>query len=177
MSTITPLTPQSHYAKISQMTIEKPYPEIIFEQMQQKDLEQVMVIEKESFPDPWSESFFKKELRKRKKYTHLYIARLNNEVIGYIVFYIFRCEGHILNIAVASEYRRRGVAKYLLASALEIVRKNAGKEIFLEVSVNNIAAQGLYRQFGFEVYGIRKRYYSNGEDAYVLRKEIQCYSS
>ena len=155
------------------MTIEKPYPEIIFEQMQQKDLEQVMVIEKESFPDPWSESFFKKELRKRKKYTHLYIARLNNKVIGYIVFYIFRCEGHILNIAVASEYRRRGVAKYLLASALEIVRKNAGEQVFLEVSVNNTAARGLYRQFGFEVYGIRKRYYSNGEDAYVLRKEVQ----
>ncbi len=170
--TITLLTPQTHYAKIPKMTIEKPYPEIIFEQMQQKDLEQVMAIENEAFPDPWSESFFKQELRKRKTYTHLYIARLNNEVIGYIVFYIFRCEGHILNIAVASEYRRCGVAKYLLASALEIVRKNAGEEVFLEVSVNNTAARGLYRQFGFEVYGIRKRYYSNGDDAYVLRKEV-----
>ena len=156
------------------MTIEKPYPEIIFEQMQQKDLEQVMKIEKEAFPDPWSESFFKQELRKRKTYAHLYITRLNNQVIGYIVFNVFRCEGHILNIAVASEYRRCGVAKYLLASALEIVQKNAGEEVFLEVSVNNTAAQGLYRQFGFEVYGIRKRYYSNGEDAYVLRKEVQC---
>lgn len=155
------------------MTIEKPYPEITFEQMQQKDLEQVMAIEKEAFPDPWSKSFFKQELRKRKTYIHLYIARLNNEVVGYIIFYIFRSEGHILNIAVAAEYRRHGVAKYLLASALEVVRKNAGEEVFLEVSVKNTAAQELYKQFGFEVYGIRKRYYSNGEDAYVLRKEVQ----
>ena len=155
------------------MAIKKPYPEIIFEQMQQEDLQQVMTIEKESFSDPWHISTFKRELRQRKKYTHFYVARQNNEVIGYIVFYIFCGEGHIMNIAVASEYRRRGVAKYLLACALEVVRNNAGEEVFLEVAVNNTAAQGLYRQFGFEVYGIRKRYYSNGEDAYVLRKEMQ----
>ncbi|MDE0637974.1 MAG: ribosomal protein S18-alanine N-acetyltransferase [Candidatus Poribacteria bacterium] len=169
----TLLTSQTHYVKIPKMTIEKPYPEITFERMQQKDLEQVMAIEEEAFPDPWSKSFFTQELRKRKTYIHLYIVRLNNEVIGYIVFYLFRGEGHIMNIAVTSEYRRRGVAKYLLASALEVVRKNAGEEVFLEVSVNNTAAQELYKQFGFEVYGIRKRYYSNGEDAYVLRKEVQ----
>ncbi|RKU18372.1 ribosomal-protein-alanine N-acetyltransferase [Candidatus Poribacteria bacterium] len=167
------MTPQIHYVKIPKMTIEKPYPEITFERMQQKDLEQVMAIEKEAFPDPWSKSFFKQELRKRKTYIHLYIARLNNKVVGYIVFYLFRGEGHIMNIAVAAEYRRCGVAKYLLASALEVVRKNAGEEVFLEVSVNNTAAQELYKQFGFEVDGIRKRYYSNGEDAYVLRKEVQ----
>ncbi len=155
------------------MKVEKPFPEIIFEQMQQKDLEQVMAIEKAAFPDdPWHVSFFKRELHKRKTYTHLYVARLNNRVIGYIVFYIFCGEGQIMNIAVASEYRRRGVATYLLASALEIAQKNRGREIFLEVAVNNTAARGLYKQFGFEVYGTRKRYYHNGEDAYILRKEI-----
>ena len=158
--------------KFQKMKIEKPFPEIIFEQMQQKDLQQVMKIEDESFSDPWHVSCFQHELRKRKSHTHLYVARLKNEVIGYIVFCIFSGEGHIMNIAVASEYRRRGVAKYLLASVLEIVRKHKVGEVFLEVAVDNIAACDLYRQFKFEVYGIRKNYYGKGKDAYALRKEI-----
>ena len=153
------------------MTIEKPFADIIFEQMQQEDLQHVMAIEQESFSDPWHVSSFKDELRKTR--THLYVARLNNEVIGYIVLCIFSGEAHIMNIAVASTYRRRGVAKYLLTSALEIVRKNEASEVFLEVAVDNIAARELYRQFGFEVYGIRKNYYGRGEDAYALRKEVQ----
>ena len=154
------------------MKIEKPFPEIIFEQMQQEDLQQVMSIEKEAFPDPWHISTFKREIRARKKHAYFYVARLPDKVIGFIVFHIFHGEGHIMNIAVGSEYRRRGVAKYLLASALEIIRQNEGEEVFLEVAVNNTAARGLYKQFGFEVYGTRKRYYSNGEDAYVLRKVV-----
>ena len=152
------------------MTIEKPYPEITFEQMRPADFQQVMAIEREAFPDPWHVSFFKRGLRKRK--THLYVARLHNEIIGYIVLDIFSGEGHLMNIAVASVHRRRGVAKYLLASALEIVQKNKVDEVFLEVAVGNTAALQLYRQFDFQVCGIRKRYYRNGEDAYILRKEI-----
>ena len=75
-----------------------------------------------------------------------------------------------MNIAVATEYRRRGVARFLLASALEVVSDNAGEVIFLEVGVDNGAARELYKQFGFEIYGVRKRYYSGGGDAYTMRK-------
>lgn len=155
------------------MTTVKPIPELLFECMQQDDLQQVMTIENESFPDPWHISFFRRSLHPRKKNMHLYVARLNNKVIGYVVFYINCGEAHIMNIAVTSEYRRRGVAKYLLASALNIVQQHKVNEIFLEVAVKNTAARQLYKHFGFEVYGIRKRYYPNGGDAYVLRKEVQ----
>lgn len=141
--------------------------------MEQEDLDEVMAIEREAFPDPWHVSFFKRELRSRKKHTHCYVARINNNIVGYIVFYIFCGEGHIMNIAVDAEYRRQGVAKYLLSSALEIVRKEAGNEVFLEVGANNTPAKQLYRQFGFKVYGIRKRYYRNGEDAFILRKDVE----
>ena len=77
-----------------------------------------------------------------------------------------------MNIAVDSKYRRHGVGRYILASTLEIVQTQACNEVFLEVAVNNTAARQLYQQFGFQVYGIRKRYYHNCEDAYVLRKEM-----
>lgn len=103
---------------------------------------------------------------------HLYVGRLEEKVIGYVVFYLNFDEGHIMNIAVAADYRRRGVGRYLLASALEIIKESA-TEVFLEVAVNNSAALELYREFGFEIYGKRKRYYRGGGDAYVMRKEME----
>ena len=154
------------------MVIIKPIPEINMEKMQLEDLQHVMAIEKEAFPDPWHETFFKRELKKRKKHSHLYVAKLQNKVIGFIVFYIFSGEGHIHNIAVDTAYRRRGIGKYLLESALEIIEKNDVNEVFLEVSVRNTAALQLYKKYQFQVFGVRKRYYSNGDDAYVLRKEM-----
>ncbi len=154
------------------MMIDKPMPDVFIERMQSKDLKQVMKIETEAFPDPWHVSFFKRQLHPRKKHMHLYVARLSEKVIGYIVFYINFGEAHIMNIAVDKTYRRQGVAKYLFDYAFEIIKTNAAEVIFLEVADNNTAALQLYRQYGFEVYGKRKRYYRNGGDAYVMRKEI-----
>lgn len=155
------------------MIIDKPLPDIHIEQMQYEDLKQVMEIEKDSFPDPWHISFYKRQLHPRNKNSHLFVARLKNEVVGYVVFYINCDEAHIMNIAVAAEHRRQGVARYLLTYALEIIKENVSETIYLEVAVNNSAACHLYRQFGFEVYGRRKRYYRNGGDAYVMRKHLQ----
>ena len=154
------------------MNIDKPIEDLHIEQMTMDDLKQVMVIEEDSFPDPWHISFYKRQLHPRKKHSYLYVARLHNRVIGYIVFYINCDEAHIMNIAVAAEHRRQGVARYLLEYAIKIIKNNAADAIFLEVAVNNSAACQLYRQFGFEVYGRRKRYYRNGGDAYVMRKGL-----
>ncbi len=155
------------------MINDKPIPDIHIEKMQKKDLKQVMEIEEDAFPDPWHVSFFKRQLHPRKKHMHLYIARLAEKVIGYVVFYLSFGEAHIMNIAVAKEYRRRGVAKYLIDYAFEIIQTDGAEVVFLEVSVNNSAALHLYKQFGFEVFGQRKRYYSDGSDAYILRKHMQ----
>lgn len=131
-----------------------------------------MEIEEEAFPDPWHVSFFKRYLDPRRKHMHLYVARLQEKIIGYVVFYLNFGEVQIMNIAVAMDHRRQGVAKYLLTFTLEFIETNDAEVVFLEVSVNNSAALHLYRQFGFEVFGQRKRYYSDGSDAYVMRKEI-----
>ena len=152
------------------MTIIKPNPEIQFKRMQHDDLRQVITIEKEAFPDPWHVSFFKRELQKRKKHTYLYVAKLHDKVIGFIVFYVFSREGHIHNIAVDTAYRRRGIGKYLLESALEIIAKNTVDEVFLEVSVSNTAALALYKKYQFQVLDVRKRYYSNGDGCLCLTK-------
>lgn len=149
--------------------MEKPFPGLVFEKMQLADLEQVMEIENEAFPSPWSASYFRMGLRKPKPNEHFYVARLAQHIVGYVVFRIVSDEGHLYNLAVAAAHRRRGIAKYLLTTTLEFIADNGGRQVFLEVDVANVAAHALYRQFGFRICRIRKNYYGFGQDAYVLR--------
>ena len=143
---------------------------LTFDPMCLCDLQKVMEIENECFEDPWSETYFTLSLKQPKSYEHVYVARRKNTVVGYIVFTVLHEEAQILNLAVPNAYRRQGIGKYLLASALEMIWARDGREVFLEVAVSNLPAQYLYRQFGFRICGIRKNYYGRYKDAYVLRK-------
>ena len=143
---------------------------LTFEPMCLCDLQKVMEIENECFEDPWSETDFTLSLKQPKSYEHVYVARRENTVVGYIMFTVLHEEAQILNLAVPAACRGKGIGKYLLASALEMIWARDGREVFLEVAVSNLPAQYLYRQFGFRICGIRKNYYGRYKDAYVLRK-------
>ena len=142
----------------------------MFEPMCLADLQQILAIENECFEDPWSARYFKLSLKRPKSYEFFYVARCEGTVMGYIVFAVLYEEGHILNIAVPAIYQRQGIGRFLLASALDMIQGREGCEVFLEVSVSNLPAQYLYRQFGFRICGIRKNYYGRHKDAYVFRK-------
>ena len=144
--------------------------ELTFEPMHLDDLQQVLAIENQCFENPWSNTYFTISLKRPRSYEHFYVARRENIVVGYIVFNMLHEEAHILNIAVPPACQRQGIGKYLLASALEMIQADNGREVFLEVSVSNLPAQSLYRQFGFRICGIRKNYYGRYKDAYVFRK-------
>jgi ribosomal-protein-alanine N-acetyltransferase len=76
-------------------------------------------------------------------------------------------EAELLNLAVAPEARRRGVAGALLATLREIATGN----IFLEVAETNTPAIALYRKFGWEPVGVRKDYYDRGTTNAVVMKK------
>jgi len=79
---------------------------------------------------------------------------------------------HINNVAVEPRRRRRGVAGALLEAALDHGRLGGARRAFLEVRASNRAAQSLYRRFGFQAAGVRKRYYDHPfEDAVIMRRE------
>ena len=141
------------------------------------DLQEVLSIENECFEDPWSETYYALALKRPRSYAYFYVARHGQIIVGYIVFSVLCGEAQILNIAVPAAYRRQGVGKYLLASALEMIRAHGGCEVFLEVSVSNLPAQYLYRQFGFRICGIRKNYYGRDKDAYVFRKGAETHAA
>jgi ribosomal-protein-alanine N-acetyltransferase len=77
-------------------------------------------------------------------------------------------EMHLLNLAVHPAHRRRGIARFLLTTALVRARSQGAAVVWLEVRPSNRAALALYHSFGFEEVGIRPGYYTdNGEDALI----------
>ncbi len=137
--------------------------------MTDEDLDEVLKIERDSFPKPWTRDQFESELRNpvSSAYT-LNVTEGYRERLGaYIVFWVVHGEAHILNIAVNPQLRDRGLATMLLDAALEHMRRNMVYEVFLEVRKSNMAAISLYRKFGFRESFIRKNYYGD-EDAIVM---------
>jgi len=140
-------------------------------EMRAHHLPYVVAIERRSFPQPWSYSLFLTELSNRV--ASYFVALLSGKVIGYIGLWVTWEEGHITTFAIHPRYRGKGFGKKLFHYALEYARSCGCERVFLEVRVSNNRAQGLYRRFGFETVGLRPRYYMDGEDALVMRKDFR----
>jgi len=146
---------------------------IVIEQMRRKHVGEMLPIEHDAYPKPWSRSVFESELEQVRSGNRYYIvARRRRDVIGYAGLWIAADpagdQGHITNIAVAAGLRRHGVATKLLASLATAAIERGCIALTLEVRVSSTGAQELYRKFGFAPAGVRKRYYENTEDAIVM---------
>jgi ribosomal-protein-alanine N-acetyltransferase len=94
-------------------------------------------------------------------------------VVGMAVVWLVVDEAHIATIAVHPEFRGRGLGKRLLAVILEDSRRQGMATATLEVRAGNQTAQAMYRDFGFEVKGLRKGYYKdNQEDALIMTADL-----
>lgn len=145
--------------------------EIRVRRMREADLERVLQIEHESYSTPWPESSFRGLLRRSD--ATLLVADTNATVAGYAVSWAVLDQGELGNIAVAPEYRRRGIARVLIETVIDDMKDRGVRELFLEVRVSNVPAQTLYDQYGFEVIGRRRNYYENPvEDALVMRRMV-----
>jgi len=90
-------------------------------------------------------------------------------IVGYGGFWLMVDEAHISTIASHQDWRRRGIGELLLVSMIDRAAEIGAHVVTLEVRLSNLAAQTLYRKYGFEVTGRRKNYYSdNGEDALIM---------
>ena len=135
--------------------------------MTESDLDQVLAIESASFPHPWSKTHFLDELNSPYAFP---LVALNQEgaVIGYICPMLLLDEGHILDVAVRTDQRGRGLGKLLVERVLDECRDRGAAFVSLEVRPSNTAAISLYRLLGFVETGRRKRYYEDGEDALLM---------
>jgi ribosomal-protein-alanine N-acetyltransferase len=101
----------------------------------------------------------------------LLVAISDNRVAGFLVARpLDTTESEILNLAVAPEFRRRGLAKQLVKSLLNHLRGT----VFLEVRESNRAAQNLYKSMGFQAVSRRPQYYDSPPEAAIVMKFHSC---
>lgn len=128
-------------------------------------------LDKQCFDVPWSEKAFLDEAD--NDIAVYFVAHCDGKCIGYAGFWNVCGEGDITNIAVLSEYRRKGIASRIMAEMIKEACELSLEMLTLEVRRSNTPAQELYKKFGFEVIGERKRYYSdNREDALIMAMKL-----
>ncbi len=130
------------------------------------DLPALLEIETGSYPRPWSELQFQQELD--ATYSRIDLLLSDGELAGYICYWLAADEMHILNVATAPAFRRRGVARRLFEHALEQAKELNVERACLEVRAGNAGAIALYRDFGFCDDCVRRGYYTDGEDALLM---------
>ena len=129
------------------------------------DLPQVVAIERRAFTTPWSLAMFVLELSKPSGIC--LAAEVESELVGYLICSRYDTVWHVMNVAVDTDRRRRGIATALISALLERVGDDA--QVTLEVRKSNTGAIVLYERFGFRAAGVRRRYYAdNGEDAVIM---------
>ncbi len=137
--------------------------------MDRSHIPQIAALERECFPDPWSERLLEDALFDPQA-SFLAAEDEEGNVLGYAGLHAVLDEGYIDNIAVEPDARRHGVASALL----DVYCRFAGEHLAflsLEVRASNAPAIALYEKFGFQRAGVRKGYYQHPrEDAVIMTR-------
>lgn len=139
---------------------------MIIRRMEEKDLMRILEIEQDSFTKPWTYHDFEDSLKAPNIYM---VATIEEEVAGYCGLWGVAGEGQINNVAVASEYRNKGIAYAMLTRLIQVGKEQGLAEYTLEVRISNHPAISVYHKLGFMEEGIRKNYYEQPiEDALIM---------
>jgi len=140
--------------------------------MEIDDIERVAAIDREIFPDSWSETGLFSYLIRND--TVFLVAEDGDGIAGYCGCQCAADEADIITVAVMSGKRRAGIGRELLYELICLAKAHGAANIYLEVRTGNEPAKALYRDFGFTELGIRKGYYSDPtEDAVTMKYEIK----
>lgn len=126
--------------------------------------------------DAWSIAALRGEFG--NEYSHFFAdVDDSGKILGYICVRVLYEEAQVCNIAVAPEYRRKGIATRLIYKMIEFAVDNDCIRCELEVNVQNEPAIGVYKKCGFEEVGLRKNFYRRNRyasrDAYTMVLELK----
>lgn len=144
---------------------------IVYTKMLAQHLQEVAELETLCFGDEaWSLNLFSNELNDENK--RYFVALAENHVVAYGGYAHIIDEAHIMNIAVAPAYRQNGIGRRIVEYLIRDAKYRGIVAMTLEVKSNNTAAKALYEKLGFELSGIRKKYYKNTQDALIYWKQL-----
>ncbi|MER3409994.1 MAG: ribosomal-protein-alanine N-acetyltransferase [Thermoleophilia bacterium] len=140
---------------------------LVIRRLRMDDLGAVEEIERRSMPAPWSRSMFAGEIVKPSS---VCLGAFEGErLVGYVIVARQVEDWHVMNLVVAPERRRQGIATRLLDEVFARTADDRERGYTLEVRVSNLPAIRLYESMGFRAQGVRRGYYTdNREDALVM---------
>jgi ribosomal-protein-alanine N-acetyltransferase len=139
------------------------------ETMRRKHLKKVLEIESKVYPNPWTPRTFTSELQQMRAGSRYYlVAYVGDVMVGYGGLWFSGDDAHVTNVAVDPVWQGRGVATEIMLDLSILAHDHGCNAMTLEVRHTNVAAQELYRRFGFVPAGVRKKYYENTDDAIIM---------
>ena len=144
---------------------------VLIRRMTLEDVPAVHEIDTLSFSLPWPERSFRFELTENPV-SRGWVAEVDSRIAAMLVLWFIIDEAHVATIAVHPDFRRQGIGEQILLYALRSAQAEGAQRAFLEVRAGNVAAQTMYKKYGFEVAGVRRGYYrDNNEDALLMNLE------
>lgn len=146
------------------------------------DIADVISINWAALPEHYSDSFFEERLQEAPE-TFLVGEDEAGKIQGYIMCrveygfsnirrYGLARKGHIVSVAVLEQHRGQGLGKVLCEEAISGMKMRGCSEVYLEVRVSNQQATALYEKLGFRTIATHRGYYRDGEDAYLMSRQI-----
>lgn len=129
-----------------------------------------LVSARNTFPDAWDEKMLLSAFAAGNFYG--FIAETDGNPTGFITYSVSVDTADLQDLFVAEDCRKKGVGSALVAEFIKGAISHGVKKLFLEVRESNTPAIGLYEKAGFTFLSVRKRYYSDGENARVYIKEL-----
>lgn len=152
----------------------------VIREFKPEDLDAVVKINRICLPENYPPSFFLEHHYENPKI--FLVAEIDGSVVGYNMCRLelglsnvgekLVRKGHVISIAVMTEYRRMGIGSKLLEEALRRLKECGASEAYLEVRITNYPAIALYRKMGFRAVRIIEGYYRDGESAYLMVREL-----
>lgn len=140
--------------------------------MSENDLEEVALLERLCFSDPWSKTSFEEELNHR--FSIPLVVKSGQKVIGYTCLWHIYDQIEIANFAVSPEFRGKGIGKIMMERVLSEAKKRGCLSVMLSVRKSNLTALNLYAKSGFVEVDRRKNYYRHPtEDAIIMVKNLE----
>lgn len=143
---------------------------ISFRGFTSKELDRVLAIEHLAYDTPWSKTQFINSLNNPQAFASLLVV--DGQVLGYFVALRALDSADLLNICIHPDHQQQGLGVQLFDHLVQQLQTLNLDTIFIEVRVSNKSALSFYQTLGFEVIAKRKKYYSNLEDAKILRLQM-----
>lgn len=164
---------------LSPMYLKKPQAQRQFEknlniqinEMTNEDLESIKDVLTSDFDDFWNYNILKEELQNET--STYFVAKVSNKIVGFVGIQFIMNEACITNIVTKKDFRNNGIGSSLMKKIISISKDKNIESITLEVNEHNTYALNLYNKFGFEITGLRKKYYNGIDNAIIMTLNLR----